>query len=245
MQVGQQPLVKQAPNLFLGLGFFNLSGISFVSLKQGNLASGQNDVYTVPAGKKALVLAQLFNPTIGPISWTPYAKSGGVYYRIGNTFSISSLGGANFQGSFVFEAGESLALSFTALGINVFARVILFDASDGLKTARLAAFSAGDNVLYTAPTGKQAIPVTFSGAGLSNAGQCFYLNDSGNSRVVKWHDVAAAGAAGATNQLNQATIINGSGNIANYEIFAEGQMAVINVDVGTAVQFAFLTVWEY
>ena len=117
---------------------------------------GQNDFFTCPAGRRAILLGSVGQST-SAYSHTLYWKGTDLVYR-----PLSSLQaiGANqpnrfWHSMFVLEAGESYSLNLTILGVSVLATIISFDAANPIspRTARVA-LTTVPTVLWTGNAGK-------------------------------------------------------------------------------------------
>src|SRR5438270_13421936 len=68
------------------------------------LASGNNDLYTAPAGKRALVRSGVaYNSSGGAISFYHLLKSGGNYYQLSAPFSLAAATQTSWAGNAVAQ----------------------------------------------------------------------------------------------------------------------------------------------
>jgi hypothetical protein len=146
---------------------FGLSSAATYEVQSFTLAAGANDVYTVPAGKRAFVSNVLISQTTGgALTIIPQLKASGSYYRLSTSQSLSSSATAttatigvnnSYAPLYVFEAGESFALNSTGVATGL-AYIVEFPDTDPLKSAKvLAAAGGGDRTIYTAPSNGAAI----------------------------------------------------------------------------------------
>jgi hypothetical protein len=242
------PAISYIPPYWL-----NLPGLAVRSIKVTTSATGDVDLYTCPANKKAFLYSvNLFNGSSSSANVYLEAKIGSVYYPIGTLASIlNGVSGIRVPSTpFVIEAGEKFAFSTSQEPFNAIGMVLEFDDTAEIKTARLTSLTLGDNVLYTCPGGKSAITVnnSFSPGGSTNSCLSYY-NASGISRAFKAHVVASGGTAGTTNQIAFNNVSSGPGS-ANPQAAAAifglnaGDFVNINTDSGDATQFAWITVVE-
>lgn len=239
--------VEKLPPAFPG--GLPLTGLSYPRAKGDNLSTGDNDLYTCPAGKRALVLGiQIQNQSAGSIVWYPTVKISAAYYRllVNLTVTTGSVGNS-FNIGYILEAGEGLSINTaTNNNANVAARIIEFDNTCALYSSKITSFSAGDNTVYTCPVGKTAILIAQNFEYTSQSTTLCYVNSSGGSRTRYWHFVTSGGSPGTTNQCSPSASVtdgnrsNSDGNIT----MNAGDFININVDANTATQMAWVNVME-
>jgi hypothetical protein len=223
---------------------------SLVPLFSSNTPSGNSDPYTVPANRRACILGGTFyNSSGGVINVYLQTKISGTYYRI-STITFATAGGT---GSFPVppycaEAGETISLHADVTGMNIWLRLIEFDATSSMKSPRLTSLSAGNNTLYTVTSGKKAAVFGSAVSSLfTNQGAVNYINDSGGARTIVGYAVPNAGSAGTANEFqNSIGIANGASvtSLFGPPGMGSGDFIVLNADAGTATQFAWVTVYE-
>jgi hypothetical protein len=100
-------------------GVLSLDGLVHTPITQAVLSSGDNSVFTVPAGKRAMVIWNIYNPSLA--SQTIYhtiSKDAGVTWQ--RTFPNSVLasgfltGGVAVENGLVYEAGDRIGINSTA-----------------------------------------------------------------------------------------------------------------------------------
>lgn len=214
-------------------------------------AAGNNDLYTVPSARKAIVYALMYgnNSGAGTVTFTQQIKISGTYYKI--SASVAAGAGA-LGGSLVLappillNAGESFSLNCDIAGLQVQGvEIIEFDDTSTLARAQLTSFSVGLNTLFTVPAGKTAI------VGVANLnGQASvaigYCNQSGATRTVEMYRVPAAytlvnSSADYPYIIFQNTAANNT--LATRQVYsglAAGDYISIKTDAVTAGQFAWL-----
>lgn len=233
----------------------NYPNVSFPAANVKNAVSGNNDLYTVPSGRKAVVLDYLAtNNTGGTIQHYPQIKISGNYYRIGATQSDNPATlGHNYgmSGSrsapILLNAGESFAVNASAVDLAIWAMIIEFDDSSLLARADLRTWSAGNNILFTVPAGKT---VAMGFPGLTSANQpaqnitgVLYFNNTGSSRTISAiYFVKSGDSPGVQNQ------VAAPGSIGDKTVFSKnfpcnleaGSTVVIALDSAAAGSFAWV-----
>lgn len=163
------------------------------------LAAGDNDLYTVPAGRKAVLLScQLFNPGAAAVKLNGQLKAGGVYYRTGADVTDNPNGAGLVQTAFpVMEAGESFSVHANG-AVTAFWQVCEFDAATPLKSGR-AVLGVGNNTLYTVPAGKTANLVQSNSGGYLSAVSAG--GDATNSATLAAHVLKSGESVTAANRI--------------------------------------------
>ncbi len=175
-------------------------------------AVGNNDMYTVPAGKKAIFLYTYHNnQTGGAITIRPTIKISGVYYTV---FGVVSVGAGAYSGRNPIvapgNAGDIFSVVCSAVNLTVYMMILEFDDSDpNIRFARKIGFNVINTpeILYTCPTGKQAIGLN---AQINNMVDAWYSpllqsNDSGVAVSFITHFVPNGIVVGAGTRLHAST----------------------------------------
>ncbi len=236
----------------------NYPNRSFPVAYTNNSASGHNDLYTVPAGRKAIWIDYLVtNSTVGAIGHNPEIKISGTYYSIGTTVSESAgglghnyapHGSTRFSQTILLNAGESFSVKTDAVGLTIWPNIIEFDDSSPLNRASLSSWSSGDNTLFTVPAGKTIYIGSLAPNSLANLPSIAlagitYFNVSGSTRTMgKINIVPSGGSVGATNQFaGSNSVLNNSGFSKYFHgCLGAGDFISINTDANTAGQFAWI-----
>lgn len=225
-----------------------------INIYKNITSTGDTDLYTVPANRRAIVCETTFyNNSGSPGLVFNEVKIGGVYYQtVAAGGTLSNNLATTRSSHYILEAGETFAVSAAMQPINVWAGALEFDNTSNLKSAKLTTFVAGNNTVYTVPNGKSAIlfPNTLlmcSGV----TGTLSYGNLSGTptvtTRTITLNLVKSGGSVGTTNQICPTT------TVANPSLFAPsvtgltlsaGDFYSVNTDSNAAGQFAFVTVVE-
>jgi hypothetical protein len=203
--------------------------------------NGNNDLFTVPLGKRAALSACLYNQSGGSLTYTPQLKINGVYVLTGPVVPVSNNASVSilpFNSTLIAEAGETISLNCSGI-MGLFAGIVLFDVTDGILSPKLTTLQTGDNTLYTCPAGKYAFTTNASNAGNS---PIRVLNNSGATRTYKLRCVPF-GVSPSDTFLIAASFTAANGTQSNQAISSSvfmkpGDFININVDAGTATQFA-------
>lgn len=237
----------------VGNGLFGpvaLNNGVFIRIAGSNLATGDNDLYTVPANKR-LVLGNMngVNTSAGNITFFAEVKSGSTYYRLSAGTTIATTASNAAFCSIALEAGDILAVNVaTTSGLNVNVMGMLMDSSVSLKTYRLLGLATGNNTLYTVPANKSAMilpnqtGVPFSpGSGVAPC-----VADSGGTRTFTFYSFATGGSAASASQVTAGNAVSASGrtNVSIPLTLAAGDSIVVGVDTGAASQVAWVNVVE-
>lgn len=181
-----------------------LTGAKVIHIFGSNLPIGDNDLYTVPAGKRAFYqVAQDYNPTGSNITEYMEIKVSGTYYRIQTNATLTGNTGGTLgtAAGIVLEAGETLSVNTaTTAGLNIWPLVIEFDNTSNLKTSKLLGLASGANTLYTCPASHSCTLITsVPGALLGLAGNIAVVTN-GSSPTLTHYLVPSGGTPGTTNQ---------------------------------------------
>lgn len=231
-----------------------LPNAKFISCFMNVAATGDTDIYTVPANRRALYVTGLvLNNSGGSSNIYPEVKISGTYYRLKTLTSVSN----SAQGTlpavapYVAEAGESISINTSAQPINAWLGVLEFDNTAALATSKLTTLATGDNTVYTVTTGKSGLlgltNLGLFGAFSNAAAPIGYYNGSGGTRTVINYAVPSGGSKGTTNQYVASHSVGSAAVEAQTgpSFLNSGDFIVINVDAGTATQFAWVTHIEY
>ena len=233
-------------------GGIRLTGVSYPRVSGSNLSTGNNDLYTVPAGKRALISTMfVYNHSgVGNIVWYPAIKISGTYYRLltSATTGDTATGSTNVI-SYIAEAGETLSIvTATNNGANVYCRVAEFDSSCAVYSPKLLALANGDNLIYTVPSGKTAVILDNQLVPLMGNGgtALMYVNSSGGARNIQWFIVPSGQSTGvnfATTAVAAASDTQRT-NTLGIATLSAGDFLTINTNAATATQIAWVNVME-
>lgn len=245
-------------NSFFGPnGGLNLTGFKLISAFQKGISIGTTDLYTAPAGKRAIVFpcyGANCNTTAVNVTMSPKLKSGGVYYAMSTTAAVigqgAAISAANKNGTFILEPGESASVTVATSAVNTFGySIIEFDSTIPLKTARVNALGATNNTIYTCPSSTLAFILDLNGqmdCGTS-VGQLYLTNNSGSTASVNWYVLNSGGTIGNSyNVSGQAVVTTAASNLAGLTAanLGAGDSIVISSNVATAGQVAWVNVLE-
>jgi len=227
-----------------------LTNAKFPSAYAISSASGNVDLYTVPAGRNALVLETMFTNPIGNAgavtTLAEFKDTAGTYHTfdfIANNVAAGAASHANSMAPFLLHAGEKFAVNNSASGMSVWAYVVEFDATVPIFDARLLSLSSGANTLFTVPAGKTVSLIGFPAAlNLVEAPTIWYWNNSGGARTITVNIVPNAGSPANANAIfNAGSILNQQ--MSQVEFMATlnpGDFININTDAATATQTAWV-----
>lgn len=200
--------------LVLGTAAGAVSNPSFPVVRNYALPAGDQALYTVPVGKKALVSdLWVTNPTAGGITYfTKLTTPNGTFQLgAGKTEGAAGIGhnyGNNGANSIpiVLNAGEVYSINSSALGMSVWLAIIEFDASSALSRWDIQTWINGNNVLYTHPAGKTVVFGTIGFTSINNPvatmTSFMLFNASGSTRTyVGPYIVPSAGSPSTANQF--------------------------------------------
>lgn len=241
-------------NAFGSAFFGRMNNPTFPKAYINSTANGNNDVYTVPANRVALVYSIIVaNFGVNNPNFYPQIKSGGTYYPLVVAVSVGA-SPANAAASqvpvFLLQAGEILSLHADAVGMSAWFTVIEFDsATTNINRGFITSLSNGNNTLYTVPAGKTSrVMPRFGPVGASAiaSGAIQIYNASGGALTYTFYAVPNGGSTGVTNEFNTSVgIANnaGAGAILNGNLGA-GDFIVVNTSGGGATQTAWCVMIE-
>ena len=226
---------------------------SFKSSIKTFSSTGNNDIYTCPANKRAIITEMTaFNGhATNSSSMVAMLKIGGVYYPATPSTSILAQSTGTRSVTYVLEASETIAINMTQQPFNTVVSIMEFDNTSNLKSAKLTTagtLTSGDNTVYTVPNGKSALVLNNTLTMCSGTQGTFTAgNNSGGNVTYKWNVVPSGGSVGTTNQMSASTTIStGAGSSQTLTSFSmgAGDFISVNLSSGTADQIAFVTVVE-
>jgi hypothetical protein len=245
-------LQNSVDNYLLSLpGGICLPSVKYPRANINSSASGNNDVYTVPAGRRTIVLTSTLRSGSGSTAtivqnW----KISGTYYT--TTFSAISLTAGTVlndtnDGGFIMEAGESISFNSNQTAINMYVQLIEFDSAASLKTVKTIGATNGDQTIYTCPSGKMAAIMSGNGQiwGMTNRG-LFISNNSGGSITSNIYIVPNGNSKGANN-LFQGSIATSNGLCSRINcaaILSPGDFIVWNCNTTNANALCAATILE-
>lgn len=250
------------PNDVVRESGFSVAGIPAGAMRNARLVpglrfqsvdAGTTDLYTVPAGRRAmLVVNYAFNPTGGSLTYNSKIKVSGTYYSTSGTLTVTA--GVLFQSAnmLMLEAGEAIAVTTNGAGLNIAYKVIEFDAASSIRTVKLLALVSGDNTLYTCPTGYNALLMPgVATTGAAN-GAAIFWNGSGGSKTLTYHASAAGVSAssianrfGSGGTVADQAMLTSTANVSLPQCLAAGESVIINCDAIASPVLLWLNVMEF
>jgi hypothetical protein len=234
-------------------GTVALPGLTSVQVPFVTLGSGDNYVYTCPANTRAYMMFSIFNPTVGGLTFNVrISRDGGVTsYRDGNDVVVNAATATYCSTSLILEPGDQFNIHVTGPGLTGMGSAQQFSNTAKIKQVVFSAFVSGDNVVYTCPTGKNAlIPMSENrGDFVDLNGQCFLSNETGGTPSlmlkVKPNGVGSSSQVAATVSTlanNSDTSMNGN-NFST--VFNPGDQLIVNTNSSTAGQVFRCNVFEF
>lgn len=169
------------------------------------LASGNNDLYTVGANKRAVVSsATCYNSNASSRTLYATLKVSATTYRLTADTVLATVTSVAISHNFIFEAGDVIGINASGVGVNAALQIIEFDNTSPALTARILDSSNATVALYTCPANKHAYPLNNTmvfGGGVVN-----YCGTTGTPTLTFY--VGSGGAAASSaNQLTQANVV--------------------------------------
>jgi len=218
-----------------------------------NIATGTTDLYTVPAGKRAVMGYSLLHNAsgVGNIVWNYAIKVSGTSYRINsNTTTANAATSTAVIPNIILEAGEIFQITTaTNSGANFWCKIFTFDANFPLYSPKIFNPASGDNTLYTCPADTKAVITTANGnENIASTGLMSALNNSGGALNFSTYVVPSGGSTGTTNRIFNAIAIGDlTSNIAftTNAILNAGDFLVFNLSgAGGANSICWTNVFE-
>jgi hypothetical protein len=239
-----------SPDAFFG----RMPNPTFPKAYVNSTINGNNDVYTVPANRVALVHSLVVaNFGVNNPNYFPQFKSGGTYYQWAATAAVGATPSAAAVINIItvlLTAGEILSLHADAIGMSAWFTVFEFDAATtNITRGFITSLANGNNTLYTVPAGKtsRVMPRIGGASAAGNLGGIVIIfNISGGPRTYVLYAVPSGGSTGVTNELSSSAGV-ASGSALNGVVpnnLSAGDFVVVNTDAGTATQTAMIVMIE-
>lgn len=184
------------------------------------------------------------------INW----KTGGVYYKLTTSASFTVATNTattnTVQGSIILEAGESLSVNTSLVGLNASSSIIEFDSTSNVRMVRATSIVSGDNTIYTCPAGKSALIVPYGGepfyAGGATSGSLSIVSSSGLTPNLTWYMIPNGGSKGNNNIIKLLTATNASfrNYVSYFSQMNAGDSIVMNTSATLANTQVLLIVCE-
>jgi len=233
-------------------------GKSTLVVQKYTVANGSSDLYTVPAGKKFIVLMiHRVNTTGGALTASSFWKNSGNTYRINtaNNTSIGATTGTTMSASLtlILEAGDIISATVSGSGFIFYVAGILVDSDVPVYNKFIANTTNSETTLYEVPTGKIAYPIGLNGGYISaptnlNFASCIAVNNGGGAPALTLKYVPSGDVLGATHLIGSASPTD-NGNAVTmggipYVLNAGDKLSVISsiATAGTHVRIPILEV---
>lgn len=227
----------------------------FVFVRSLALASGDNEVYTVPANRKAWVVRVSLHQPAGGSTIATHLKQkiSGTSYRVSANANLTSQGVTSHTNGNILEEGDILVVNIADVGagINAYCKIIEFDAGTGPTLVRTLSLTTGDNTIYTTPVGKEAFVLSVGLQFNQNMEQPGILiaNESGVASTFTVYRLQSGESVEASKQVNFSASIADNG-VTEFLMGAAGYLPagasiVVNTsDDGDTNQRVWLVVQE-
>lgn len=224
-------------------------GAAFVRAALNNIgATGQNDIYTVPSGKIALIgRARFYNNNGSNATVSTALKIAGTYYRQTGNATCSANAATSASPAIVAPSGSTFAVATSLTSVNAWLDILELDAECGIIPIAATSFSSGDNVIYTCPPRKSATLVDLNSFGqVLIGGGLRYVNNSGGSATFKFYQVNSGDSTSTSNLIAgaQSATNDSVNNGTSVSTMSAGDQIVLNTSVATAGQGVFSAVLE-
>lgn len=214
---------------------------------------GDNDLYTVAAGKRAFIASSRIFAN-GATTFFLNLKRGGSYYKLAIATSLGVSNGAVAAG-FVFEAGDIISFNHSgADAVNYNLGIVTFGAPAsgprGLKTYPNFTPIDGLTTLCTVAT---SCVMQFPNMGVNggvllgggSASVAFIYNGSGSSRSNNGYIVPSGSSADSTTQFFSGSTNNDTrGTMTPAGYMAAGTAFIMSTNSATAQQTMWVTTLE-
>ena len=225
----------------------NYYGGFYTNLFLLNCASGDNDIWTVPAGYRALGLSGLLGTTntAGSTVYTE-VKTNALYLKLTSTSSITTNSSASMSfGAYVYDEGETFAINATTAGVNAWACLRVWPTNINVKSIKfLNPTAAATNLFYTCPANSRAGPVNGSYNGTTLT--LNFRNLTSGAVKFSYYLVPAGSPLDSTTRFISVRS-EASGNLLGTSVpqLYAGDSIYFDTDSSDVNQFWFMTIEEY
>ena len=234
-------------------GLPTLTGYRTFMVQSGNIPNGSFDLYTVPAGKKALYEGHhLFAKSAISGSYA-YLKTNNLIYRLVDDISVAAgqRGNVHAQG-YVLEPGETFGFRCgTGSGANIWARFFEFDTSLNIKSVKSLDLTSGNTTVYTCPITSNAYLFSryFGQFNNSADNQTFLLSNGGSGTMNKnWYVVKSGNVIGIDFLTINTLDALGSASVAQESVattLSGGDFVVVFNNSAQPRQWAWINLAEF
>lgn len=194
------------PTWFQDFAAVTAAGCYMTNVYAPNLPSGDNDIFTPPAGKIAIPIG-IVKSTTNQTSGNAFdrLKTNSVYYTLRSaTILVTNAIGTGANASFVFQENETYAVNTAQTGANVIASFLVAPTNYPFKCAKLIPLPSGTSTLYTVPAGKMITGPQIAGG--NNLIQQIYTNHSGSNRTIQIYIIPSGGTMDSTTLMQTSTV---------------------------------------
>lgn len=234
-------------------GAVSLGNVKYVRATVNNSVVGNNDYYTCPAGRRALIFTQNMRNTNAStntviFNWKLVA---GTYLKLTNLASFTVATNSNLSyyqtNGFILEAGEGLSVNTSLVGLNVTTLIVEYDNTSALRMHRFGpSFINGDNIAYTCTgNGTILVPFGYLPSMVASSGLSLVANN-GLTPTQTWYLIPNGQTKGPNFIFRNAATISGSLRI-NVPLFTQmntGDVILINCTSNLSNTYATILVCE-
>lgn len=171
-------------------GGINLRNGKYLNATSSTLTANQfTDLYTAPAGRRAYWFGSGVYTKGTGLTYQLALKSGGSYYVLSASSTVSTNNFATISPGFILEPGESasvLTTASTAVGLRFRESFVEYDSSVPFFTVRdLNPAGAATTTIYTVPPNRSAA-LTAGTLSLANAPNFLIMNNTTSSTISYW-----------------------------------------------------------
>ena len=207
--------------------------LTVVTANQFGLTAGSiQDLYTCPT-QTPQIRCYLKGIMTSGSTCESYLKVSGTYFE---TYNSSNSGASIPYFNFVLEQGQTFSMSCPSTAFSVWLTSMQFNTTSPYRTISFTAFAAGNNTVYTVPSGKHTLALTNSTANFSGStvsGVIIYIVPSGQT-------------VGSTYQIQTiASFANNSTTALTVPTMSAGDSLVIYTPSSAAGQLFFANIIEF
>lgn len=224
---------------------FNLLDGERVFQFVSGMATGVNDIYTCPAGKKFWVQNVVYMNHSGG-SVTPFFQISGKGQVVFSS-AVNANQSRNLAPNVIMEAGEILQANGTAGQTCIMIVGVLFDPSVLLSSNWVLNVDIAGKTVYEVPAGYNGFLLGTNDGSLSSGGGGFGIfNNSGGAVTHNTYLVPSGQSVGVDTLLNTQSVSNGSfsTSLSCPRILPQYSSIFVSSSSSTAGQSGFVTAFE-
>lgn len=224
------------------------SGAYYTNIFAPNLASGTNDLFTIPSGYRfASALFHAGTTNQSGATFIPHMVTNGVYYSFLGSTSVTTNAVGNTSLTYIWDEAEKVSVKTSATGINMILSGLLFPTNAPARSIKILSPTTGVDTLYTVPSGTNAYTFQSAATSVTTALSLGinYYNGSGGSRTTTYYVIPGGGSADSTTIWRKGPLAdNTSSSQGLPNPLPSGCVVSVQSDVTTSLQWMFMTVFE-